>query len=562
MVSAFRVDSLRDPTAALIELYDDSASTADNFPRLVSDHFAHVFCSQDAYHEIPTLDVQHPPDAFPDRALVRFRAMVQDTSPSSEMYLATSPAGKCGGWGIDTGDPDGAQGVDYAHLRECSVLWAVSVPGETEWCAEELNGPESHQERPPRPASTSSYQSQHAYKYPHPSVPHIGLQVKTYDTDGAETLKSTDVVTFVGILTTEPLSSDLDAASSEVPTLHVLFSRPHSQPLLSRPYPYLNTPESTADTARSETAENTNPTRIRTALVKWIADEALGGDAQAAEWVLLSCVARVQSRSPPLLPPSLTLAHFPAPPPSPSPSTGDADEGVLPNPTLSIVLALLLPLTHTLALSLPALNAGAFAPESKHEDLHAGALQLPQGTVLLVTEGGVREGQLVERGLLNVRALQEVMSTQTLVYAFPFSQFSFPTDISCIVLGEGSKSAFFKTDLCVPLNAPHTPAATSVLYKPASSIIRPPPAQLAAFRALILGARTGRVAVSEETSEYIQSDFVRERKRDTAVTSDDLIRRMTVAKLYALSMHETELTVDVWERAKALDQHRLALLAK
>ena len=62
------------------------------------------------------------------------------------------------------------------------------------------------------------------------------------------------------------------------------------------------------------------------------------------------------------------------------------------------MLDLLLPLSYTLSLSLDSLNKSKFAPESKDEDLHAGVLQLPQGTVLLVSEGGVREGQLLERG--------------------------------------------------------------------------------------------------------------------------------------------------------------------
>lgn len=147
-----------------------------------------------------------------------------------------------------------------------------------------------------------------------------------------------------------------------------------------------------------------------------------------------------QSRNPPILPPSVTITQFPSPPLTSSTNAAAA----VPTPTLSAVLAELLPLTHTLPLSLPLLNKEPFAPESKDEDLHSGALQLPQGTVLLVTESGVQEGKLVDRGVLNVRALQEVMATQTLSYAFPFSAFSFPTDISCIVLSEGSKSAFFK----------------------------------------------------------------------------------------------------------------------
>ena len=80
------------------------------------------------------------------------------------------------------------------------------------------------------------------------------------------------------------------------------------------------------------------------------------------------------------------------------PSTSPSSTAATPLPTLSAVLDLLLPLSHTLSLSLDSLNKSKFAPESKDEDLHAGVLQLPQGTVLLVSEGGVREGQLLERG--------------------------------------------------------------------------------------------------------------------------------------------------------------------
>ena len=68
-------------------------------------------------------------------------------------------------------------------------------------------------------------------------------------------------------------------------------------------------------------------------------------------------------------------------------------------PTLSHVLSQLLPLSRTLPLSLELLNKVSFTPESKDEDLHAGTLQLPKGSLLLVTEGGVQEGKLVERGM-------------------------------------------------------------------------------------------------------------------------------------------------------------------
>lgn len=45
---------------------------------------------------------------------------------------------------------------------------------------------------------------------------------------------------------------------------------------------------------------------------------------------------------------------------------------------------------------------------------------------------------------MNLKALQDVISSQSLPYVFPFSQFSFPTDLSFIILAEGRKSAFFQ----------------------------------------------------------------------------------------------------------------------
>ncbi|CCM03825.1 uncharacterized protein FIBRA_05974 [Fibroporia radiculosa] len=472
--------------------------------------------------------------------------MVQDTSPSSEMYLSKSKNGVCGGWGMelaDTGDDD----VNYADLRECTVLWAVNVPGESPWCSTELDGPEDQQERQEYSAAIRSHEITLAHKFPHPTDPHVGVQVKIYDSNfGSEALKSTDLVTFVGILTTESSvsltyapsdrltarvrssSSSVDIDSTaEVPTLHVLFIRSHPHSLISRPYPCVLQEPPALYTAQ-----------LRDDLLTWIAEEALDGDRDAAEWVLLACIARVQSRNPSLLPPSLTITHFPQPPPIPSTIITPRE----PIPTLSLLLQYLIPLTRTLPLSLNILNKKLLAPESKDEDLHAGALQLPQGTFLLVTESGIKEGKLTEQGYRNIHTLQEVISTQTLAYVFPFSQFSFQTDMSCVVLSEGSKSAFFKTDLSYPIRT--TPAGRASLYKLEDDVVLPPPARLAAFRDFVVGARSGKVQVDEATSEYIQRDFVRDRQQDKSITSDDLIRRMTVAKLYALSLHESTLTIE------------------
>lgn len=61
----------------------------------------------------------------------------------------------------------------------------------------------------------------------------------------------------------------------DVPTLHVLFTSSHQRSVVQRPYP----------TASSSS--------VRQELIDWIASEALGGDVDAAEWVLLASIARV-----------------------------------------------------------------------------------------------------------------------------------------------------------------------------------------------------------------------------------------------------------------------------
>lgn len=66
-------------------------------------------------------------------------------------------------------------------------------------------------------------------------------------------------------------------------------------------------------------------------------------------------------------------------------------------------------------------------------------LQLVDGTVLLVDETVLDEGQLVDPGVRNFQALQNVIQNQTLTYEFPYSQYDFDTDISVLSLSS-SKS--------------------------------------------------------------------------------------------------------------------------
>ncbi|KAG9010171.1 hypothetical protein FRB90_008003 [Tulasnella sp. 427] len=112
----------------------------EDFPAQVATHFDQLFATDDALQQIPVLSLssqEHAP-----RALVRFRGMVQDTM-STEVYLASVQINgekRLGGWGIaETLNVDAPQDQlidDYSNLKERYVLWAVSVPGESEWSQE------------------------------------------------------------------------------------------------------------------------------------------------------------------------------------------------------------------------------------------------------------------------------------------------------------------------------------------------------------------------------------------------------------------------------------------
>jgi hypothetical protein len=70
------------------------------------------------------------------------------------------------------------------------------------------------------------------------------------------------------------LITEFSADTVEVPTIHAFFIRSHVPTILDYSFPASND-------------------AIYADLVDWIASEGLGGDRDAAEWVLLASIARV-----------------------------------------------------------------------------------------------------------------------------------------------------------------------------------------------------------------------------------------------------------------------------
>lgn len=159
MVSAELVDALVSPATALNALFQKAVADGkiDDFPSIVNQRFSSIFAGDaldqvcrvqffvlsiyeppKLFRQIPLLDTANPPYAYSSLSLVRFRAMVQDTSCSPEMYISSLTDTKCGGWGLES-EAELPMALDlhsdFSVLKERDVLWAVSIPGEGHWCS-------------------------------------------------------------------------------------------------------------------------------------------------------------------------------------------------------------------------------------------------------------------------------------------------------------------------------------------------------------------------------------------------------------------------------------------
>ncbi|BGP30158.1 hypothetical protein JCM10296v2_001910 [Rhodotorula toruloides] len=520
--------ALNRPAELVQRLYAEDPSL-DNFEKRVAETFSRLLSDDKAVQQIPALPSLSTPSTLPPSgSLVRFRAMVQDTGMGSELYQAVGEGNQIFMYGAEE-EGIGGTSEDYSKLKERQLFYIVSVPGETEWLKENLDNAsvsdlQSSVDRLSLHASSSSAPLAAASKNPNSAEPHFGLVAKVYG-DSGESLKTTDVCEFIGVLgetslrnAFDELSETTSSSTSTVPALHIILTRPASKPTL---------PDAPTEKEARET--------LRKELVAYLAD-SLGGDSDAAEWVLLALVARIHTRH----------------------ATGMALGSLslnlaLPDSfttTLSQTIASLIPACTTLDLSIASLNDKntRLAPRSRDESLESGRLQLASGTAVVVDMRGIGEGKLEDTGVRNLRHVATTVAQQKLSYEFPFSSFELETDLNFILLSEGKAIV---------------PAECVVYVKPATdskaSTSQPDKAKLDQFRSFISAAKYSLFDIPEGMSEVIQSDFVERRQAShggEGMSQDDLLFRMTAARLMALSYGEKELSKEAWMRTAELDDRR------
>ncbi|KAI8364109.1 putative alanine racemase-domain-containing protein [Blakeslea trispora] len=479
--------------------------------------------------------------------------MIQDTGLGQEMFVsAYEKLDKNGDLKLHcyryTDDPlegevDEEQVMRNEHLSERTIVYCVSPPGENKWAREAYNGLDSLSGQVNRLDIKEGTEAA-MKKYPLPGATHQSAVVKFYN-DQAETIRVGQLIEVIGIR-----GSDVQSQQNEMEFDSVLDNFAGSPVVHAIAF---NNLDGVNSSPLKGSMELSKIHQVRAQLIDYLAS-VLGGDKLVAEFILFQLISRVTVKNRGLKIGNFTLnvSGFP------SYQTTEEEKKAhflkLNNPSsksLADLLESLMVHTVNLPLTIDGLNKSKFAPKSVNENLEAGVLQLVDGTVLLVDETVLDEGQLVDSGVRNFQALQNLIQHQTLTYEFPYSQYDFDTDISILSLSS-SKSMF--------------PSHCSISLLPTNQLdkidtVIPSEDILDLFRQYVHHAKFSTYDISDEVSEYIQTSFVNERKAATESstqlpTQEELMLRMNLARLAAASFGETSLSQQRYEYVVQLDKNR------
>ncbi|KAE8232391.1 hypothetical protein CF326_g2572, partial [Tilletia indica] len=248
------------------------------------------------------------------------------TASASEADAAGASAGgtassEGGGIGSSSNKARAQRRKENESLRERNVMYAVSVPGETAWARRafgDANVPDEDglssgldalnlgSDVASRSSRTSSSLNPFKHKTPIPEESHVGGLLKFYDVDGASSsLQVTQVIEAVGILESTPFRADdwqdlgfampqgsNPSASTSISTASTAYHGPCLHVLFFTPLPPSTIPQALTEARTPSLSGMVSAPDIRAQLIAYLKD-ALGGDELAAEFLLLTLLARV-----------------------------------------------------------------------------------------------------------------------------------------------------------------------------------------------------------------------------------------------------------------------------
>ncbi|KAH9515258.1 hypothetical protein Btru_014015, partial [Bulinus truncatus] len=324
-------------------------------------------------------------------------------------------------------------------------------------------------------------------------------------------LRTTDCVEFIGILSVDPQLASVfddnmeadDLAYQEefkahepppslVPRIHALVTRKlyHNNPCLP-PVPSEELYKKAVTNLMEDAAS------IRIELLS-ILQHALLNDRLAAEYLLCHLISSIYARAD-VLPLGKLCVNI-----SCCPVTQKFTK------FLHHLISQLTSQSVILDMSIENMNSLRLVPQKNYQTnrITAGMLQLAPSTHLVLDETVMQQGQLNNTGVLNVKALADVINWQKVDYDFQWHPIPVPTNINVLTLSEGE--SLLPKDIHIPLVSDSL--ITDIPGHFSKLDNRMTPDNLNKLRSYITACRLCEYQVPEETQAIIQDDFVNTRQ--------------------------------------------------
>eukprot|EP00055_Hartaetosiga_balthica_P007823 m.27568 g.27568 ORF g.27568 m.27568 type:complete len:615 (-) comp5956_c0_seq1:232-2076(-) len=313
---------------------------------------------------------------------------------------------------------------------------------------------------------------------------------------------------------------------SELPRIHALHIAPltHVNPNLPSPLE--------DNLIKSTLLECALETRV---LLKDILTVLLWGDELVAEYLVLHLTSAVRHRSKDN---TLVLGHLPL-----NIYGFMGKHSKIPERLKGFIEAITT-CSNVFEMTIRNLNSTTMNPKKNYntDRLEAGALQLCKGTHLTLDEVVMDEGDLVDRGVKNLMALQHLLQAQQVLFEFDhMAPIPFNLDVQLLVLSEG------KSLLPVPVKLKLEP--TFAAMKP----VHVTDDEQRQIRDYLVLAKHSPYTIPEEVQDAISEDFSKRRQTEKNLQGDSLHRMLNLARALSLSKGVTELTADLWSEAQELD---------
>ncbi|XP_039599629.1 mini-chromosome maintenance complex-binding protein isoform X2 [Polypterus senegalus] len=390
--------------------------------------------------------------------------------------------------------------------------------------------------------------------FPLPGEKGPACLVKVYE--NWENFKVNDIVEVYGVLSVDPalsvLSDHRDDALSMDPMEADEEQRVHSPPaslvprlhaILAHKLKHVNplVPASLCTEDGKGFVSNflTDLVTVRAELLGLLTGVLLG-DGVAAEYLLLHLISDVYARHD-VLPLGKFTVNL-----SGCPCTSSYTE------RLYRIIQLLVPCSYHLCMTLHNMNSLKFIPHKDYaaNRLVSGVLQLARNTSLFVDETQLEQGQLDSTGVQNLAALGNLIMWQKVDYDFNYHRMEFPCNINVLITSEGRSLLPFDCQVHLqPQVAP--PHLEQYMQSLQDALL---PSLLTKFRVYLSLVRHLEYSISAEVTKAVEDDFVEMRKNEPrSVSAEDLHRMLVVARLLSLSVGQTSLSREWWQRTKELE---------